>query len=129
MRESTLEDYQQRLLRVLLHIQNHLDDPLQLDELAEVAHFSPYHFHRIFRGMTGESVKEHVRRLRLERAAHRLRFTGQPVTEIAFDAGYQQHEAFTRAFHTYVRAIAHGISESASRRGLWPCAIGRALCG
>ena len=98
MRESTVEDYQQRLLRVLLHIQNHLDASLALDELADVAHFSPFHFHRIFRGMIGESVKEHVRRLRLERAAHRLRFTGQPVTEIAFDAGYQQHEAFTRAF-------------------------------
>jgi AraC family transcriptional regulator len=70
----------------LVHTQNNLDRPLSLEELASIASFSPYHFHRIFRGIVGESVKEHVRRLRLERAAHRLRFTGQPVTEIAFDA-------------------------------------------
>lgn len=98
MRTETVEDYQKRILHVLVHIQNHLDGDLPLDELAAISHFSPFHFHRIFRGLVGESVKEHVRRLRLERAAHRLRFTGQPVTEIAFDAGYQTHESFTRAF-------------------------------
>jgi AraC family transcriptional regulator len=103
MRAGTVEDYRKRILRVLVHIQNHLDGPLPLDELAAVSRFSPFHFHRIFRGLVGESVKEHVRRLRLERAAHRLRFTGQPVTEIAFDAGYQTHESFTRAFRAMFR--------------------------
>jgi AraC family transcriptional regulator len=49
--------------------------------------------------MVGESVMEHIRRLRLERAAHQLKFTPQPVTRIAFGAGYETHEAFTRAFH------------------------------
>jgi AraC family transcriptional regulator len=98
MRAATERDYKQRILRVLVHVQQHLDDVLELDALASVAHFSPYHFHRIFRGMVGESVKEHVRRLRLERAAHRLKFTEEPVTRIAFDAGYEAHEGFTRAF-------------------------------
>src|SRR5436190_9441013 len=98
MRADTEQTYKQRVLRVLVHIQQHLDDALDLDELATVAHFSPYHFHRVFRGMVGESVMEHVRRLRLERAAHRLKFGDQPVTRIAFDAGYETHEAFTRAF-------------------------------
>jgi len=86
------------MLRVLIYIQQHLDDALQLEDIAAVAHFSPYHFHRIFRGMIGESIQKHVRRLRLERAAHRLKFTDQPVTRIAFDAGYETHESFTRAF-------------------------------
>lgn len=95
---TTRQDYEQRMLRVLLHIQAHLDDALRLDELAAVAHFSPFHFHRIFRGMVRESVQSHVRRLRLERAAHRLKFTNQRVTHIAFEAGYEAHEAFTRAF-------------------------------
>jgi len=76
-------------LRVLVHIQQHLDETIELDELAHIAHFSPYHFHRIFRGMVGESLMEHVRRLRLERAAHRLKFTDTSVTNIAFDAGYE----------------------------------------
>ncbi len=65
-----------------------------------MAHFSPYHFHRIFRGMVGESLKEHIRRLRLERAAQRLKYTDRSVLEIALEAGFQTHEAFTRAFHT-----------------------------
>jgi AraC family transcriptional regulator len=123
MRETTLEDYQSRILKVLVHIQSNLDSPNSLEELAGIASFSPFHFHRIFRGMVGESVKEHVRRLRLERAAHRLRFTGQPVTEIAFDAGYETHESFTRAFRVMFtesptefrnnhRAVAHGPAPS-----------------
>ncbi len=98
IKPSTREDYNQRMLRVLVHIQQHLDEALPLDELAAVACFSPYHFHRIFKGMTGESVKQHVRRLRLERAVLRLCTTDQQVTRIAFDAGYEAHEAFTRAF-------------------------------
>jgi AraC family transcriptional regulator len=98
MRAATETAYRERILRVLVYIQTHLDDALALDELAAVAHFSPYHFHRIFRGMVGESVMEHVRRLRLERAAFRLKFGDAPVTRLAFEAGYETHEAFTRAF-------------------------------
>ena len=98
MKSETQQTYQERILKVLVYIQNHLDETLSLEELAGVAHFSPYHFHRIFRGMVGESLMEHVRRLRLERAAHRLKFTDSPVTRIAFEAGYETHEAFTRAF-------------------------------
>jgi AraC family transcriptional regulator len=66
MWEETSEDYRARMLRVLIYIQQNLDGPLPLEELAAVARFSPFHFHRIFRGLIGESVKEHVRRLRLE---------------------------------------------------------------
>ncbi|MBZ5582519.1 MAG: GyrI-like domain-containing protein [Acidobacteriia bacterium] len=99
MRTATAADYQERILRALLHIQAHLDDALDLDDLARVACFSPYHFHRVFRGLVGEPVQEHVRRLRLERAAHSLKLQNRTVTDVAFDAGYESHEAFTRAFH------------------------------
>ena len=98
MRESTQKLYEERLLRVLVFIQQNLDEPMPLEELARVAHFSPYHFHRIFRGMVGESLKEHIRRLRLERAAQRLKHTDRSVLEIALEAGFQTHESFTRAF-------------------------------
>ena len=110
MRRTTLESYRERILRVLSHIERHLDEELSLDDLARVACFSPCHFHRIFRGLVGEPVKEHVRRLRLERAAWRLRFKNQPVTGIAFDAGYEAHEAFTRSFRAR-----YGESPSAFR--------------
>ena len=123
MRPVTPDDYKKRILRVLVYIQNHLDEDLSLEDLASLSHFSAFHFHRVFRGMVGEPVKEHVRRLRLERAAHRLRFTGQPVTDVAFDAGYEAHESFTRAFRAMFgespsefrvnhRAVAYGSSPS-----------------
>jgi AraC family transcriptional regulator len=99
MRSETELAYQQRILRVLVHIQKHLDEDLSLETLARLACFSPHHFHRIFGAMVGESVKEHIRRLRLERAAYRLQFGNQSVTHVAFDAGYETHESFTRAFH------------------------------
>ena len=101
MKRTTLRDYRKRMLRVLVHIQQHLDEELKLEELARIACFSMYHFHRIFRGMLGESVREHIRRLRLERAAIRLKQTDMQITEIALEAGYESHEAFTRSFKTH----------------------------
>lgn len=98
MKAVTLHDYKKRLVRVLVHIQQHLDDPLPLSELAALACLSPCHFHRIFSGMVGESVHAHVRRLRLERAAGQLQRETYPVVEIALRAGFETHEAFTRAF-------------------------------
>ena len=99
MKDATIETYSERVLRALQHIQGHLDESLELDELARAACFSPYHFHRVFRAMAGEPVQEHIRRLRLERAAQRLKLQDRSVTDIAFEAGYESHEAFTRAFH------------------------------
>jgi len=105
MRTATLHEYKRRMLRVLVHIQQHLDEPLPLEKLADVACFSPYHFHRIFTGMVGESVKEYVRRLRLERAASQLKLGSASVIDIALAAGYDSHEAFTRSFkNTFGRA-------------------------
>ena len=98
MRPVTLADYRERMLRVLLHIQEHLDEELTLEDLARVADFSPCHFHRIFSGMIGESVAAHIRRIRLERAALRLKRGGESILSIALEAGYESHEAFTRAF-------------------------------
>jgi len=125
MRTVTLQDYKRRLLRVLVHIQQHLDDELGLKELAGLACFSPYHFHRIFKGMVGESVKEHIRRLRLERAASRLKLSTAPVTDIAFDAGYESHEAFTRSFRavfgaspTQFRSSTKSLVTTTARSGL-----------
>lgn len=98
MKKSTQQEYTKRILNVLVFLQKNLDDELSLKEYATVAHFSPYHFHRIFRGMVGESLHEHIRRLRLERAATRLKRTERSIIEIALEAGYETHEAFTRAF-------------------------------
>lgn len=100
MKDTTLTSYEQRLQTVLDYIATHLDGPLLLEDLAKIACFSPYHFHRVFTGMTGQTLKDYVRRLRLERAAQQLIASEVPVTDIAFDAGYESPEAFTRAFRT-----------------------------
>lgn len=68
-----------------------LDEALDLGRLAREAALSPFHFHRIFRGMVGETPLELQRRLRLERAAFQLFAPGTSVTSIAFDAGYESH--------------------------------------
>lgn len=98
MRAGTRKVYTEKIITALIHIQQNLDEPSSLDELASIACLSKYHFHRIFKGMVGEGVWEHIRRLRLERSAYQLKNTQRPVTRIAFDAGYETHESFSRAF-------------------------------
>lgn len=117
MKETTKVEYLKRVQRVQFYIENHLDNKLVPLELSKLANLSPHHFHRIFRGITGESILEYVRRLKLERAARRLRITGQKVIEIAFDAGYDSHEGFTRAFREHF-----GVSPS-EFRGQTPISI------
>lgn len=98
MTSNVLESYQERILKVLIYIQNHLDEDLTLNQLANIAHFSPYHFHRIFTAQKGESVQNYVRRLRLERASRDLYLTELPITRIAERAGYDTQQSFHRAF-------------------------------
>jgi predicted dithiol-disulfide oxidoreductase (DUF899 family)/AraC-like DNA-binding protein len=95
------EPYVAAISEVLAYIQAHLDDELTPHQLAQVAFFSEHHFHRIFRAVVGESVMDHVRRLRLERAAFQLKTSRRSVFSIAFEAGYGAQEAFTRIFQAY----------------------------
>jgi len=95
---TTRNDYAERLERVFRWLTDHLDDTLDLTRLADVACLSPYHFHRVYRAMQGETAADTVRRLRLHRAAVEL-ITGElPVARVARRAGYGSQEAFTRAF-------------------------------
>lgn len=118
--------YQERMHRVLAHLESRLDENLSLEELAGLAHFSPYHFHRIFRGMVGEPLGAYMRRLRLERAAGRLRLTREGILDIALEAGFETHESFTRAFKamfgaspsTYRRAASSRLPQPATPQGV-----------
>lgn len=98
VKDETRRDYAQRVLRTLVFLQGRLDEELSLEELAQVACFSPYHFHRVFKAFVGESVMEHVRRLRLERAALKLAHGNEAVTMLGFEARYENVESFSRAF-------------------------------
>jgi AraC family transcriptional regulator len=98
MKKGTGSRVPEELARVLVYIQSHLDGDLSLRTLAGVSHVSPYHFHRTFRAIVGETAKEYVQRVRLERAAIRLLLHGDPILGIAFDSGFRSHETFCRAF-------------------------------
>jgi AraC family transcriptional regulator len=92
-------DFQKRMHAVIEYIDRHLDSPLDLATLAAVANFSDFHFHRLFRALTGEPLGDYVRRRRLEMAAVRLRSQLRaPVLDIALGVGFGSAEAFSRAF-------------------------------
>lgn len=97
-KDSTRIDYAARIQDAVDWLEQHQAEDVTPAQLAAVAHFSPFHFHRIFRGVRGESVMQCLRRLRLERAALRLRRTDDAVIDVALDAGFGSHEGFTRAF-------------------------------
>lgn len=111
MKPDTRSFYAEMVQRTIGFIAAHLDESLDLTHISRAAAMSPYHFHRVFKGMVGETPLELTRRLRLERAAWQLATTERPVTEIAFDAGYEAHEAFTRAFRLHFATSPSGFRD------------------
>lgn len=99
-RPETLAAHQQRVLRILAQVETRLDAELSLAALAKQAHLSPFHFQRVFTDLVGESPALFVRRLRLERAARRLRDSDDSVRKVAARAGYSETAPFTRAFRS-----------------------------
>jgi AraC family transcriptional regulator len=98
VRLATRDAHSTRILAVTRLIRQHLDDDLDLELLAKQSGLSTYHFHRVFAAIVGEPPASYVRRLRLERAAFRVLYSRRTILEVALDAGYETHEAFTRAF-------------------------------
>jgi AraC-like DNA-binding protein/DNA gyrase inhibitor GyrI len=87
----------------LSYILENLDkNDIRFDEIAKLRNYSPYHFHRRFKEITGESVKNCLRRLRFERAVEFIRNSDKSITEIAFDSGYETLESFSKAFKKYL---------------------------
>lgn len=95
---SNRNRYEDRLSRVTAYVYDHMDEDIDLNVLAEVACMSPYHWHRVFHAMRGETVTNMVKRLRLHRAAGYLAHTDMPVPEIAAKSGYPNVQSFTRTF-------------------------------
>ncbi len=90
--------YEDRLLRVLTYIHDHTGDELNLDKIAEVACMSRFHWHRIFRAITGETIADAVRRIRLHRASIDIVTSEDSLASIAKRHGYPNVASFTRAF-------------------------------
>jgi AraC family transcriptional regulator len=116
-------EYERRVHRVMTYIDRHLDEPLDLESLAAVAHFSAFHFHRLFRAWTGETLGDYLRRRRVETGA--LRLLTQPrstVLEVALAVGFGSGEAFARAFK-----LRFGVTPSAWREERNPDQADRSL--
>ena len=106
-------EYLGRINRVMDFIEDNLSENLSLDQLASVANFSKYHFHRVFYVETGETLFKFIQRLRVEKAALLLCSQKQKsITEIALDVGFSGSAAFAKAFRSV-----YGVSASAWRNG------------
>jgi AraC family transcriptional regulator len=92
--------YQERLNRVTGYIYDHLDDQLDLNRLADIACLSPYHSHRIYHAVRGETIAATVKRLRLHRAAGYLAHISMAIEKVAEKSGYNDLPSFTRIFHS-----------------------------
>ncbi|CAN0653494.1 AraC family transcriptional regulator [Nitratireductor aquimarinus] len=107
---TCLDNYNDRLNRVLDHVYANLEEDLSFDRLAEVACLSPYHWSRIYSAMRGETIVATIRRLRLQRAADRLANSELDIDAIGARAGYGSPDTFGRAFKS-----AFGMSPAAYR--------------
>ncbi len=91
-------EYPSAVIAAVKYIEAHLDEDLSPGAIANHVAFSPFHFHRIFQAVLGESVKEYVRKRRLDVAARQLQTTQTPILDLAIASGFDSQEAFTRAF-------------------------------
>jgi transcriptional regulator GlxA family with amidase domain len=88
--------------RVVREMRQRLGDSLTLDEMAEIAMMSPYHFNRVFRRLTGIPPSQFLGALRLEAAKRLLLTSERSVTEICFEVGYNSLGTFTTRFNQLV---------------------------
>lgn len=106
------KEYFARIHRAQDYIEENLSGSLLLDEIARAANFSPFHFHRLYTAITGETLFQFIQRIRLERAASALcRNSEESITAIAIDQGFSSSAVFARAFRAYF-----GVSASAYRK-------------
>jgi AraC family transcriptional regulator len=108
MKDSS-KSYQWRFSKVFAYIEKHLSEPLTLDELCKVSHFSKFHFHRQFSLFAGLSVFRYIQVMRLKRAAFQLTYRPKmKIVDIAVQAAFENASSFTRAFK-------HAFSQSPSQ--------------
>lgn len=107
---SIQHDYRERINKVLLYIDDHLDEKLDLETLASVSCFSAFHFHRIMRAHLNESLGSYIIRQRMQIAAHLLQHSGSQVSAIAYEVGYGTPSSLSKAFKNHF-----GVSPSEYR--------------
>lgn len=101
-KEASREEYISRINKVQDYIESNLSEEFSLNKLSQVANFSPYHFHRIFYIMTGETLFQYIHRLRIEKAAFLLLANRKTeITRIALECGFSNQASFAKAFKRF----------------------------
>ncbi|REL25857.1 AraC family transcriptional regulator [Thalassotalea euphylliae] len=88
----------QRFFNSIDYIEQHLDEKISVHQIAAAAHYSTYHYSRVFKALVGDTPKEYLRKRRLTMAARRLLTEEVGILELALDCQFDSQEAFTRAF-------------------------------
>ena len=98
-KEINRQEYKLRIDKVTEYIHQNIDQPLSLHKMAGIACFSPFHFHRVFTFLTGETPTEYIKRTRIEKAALLLQNDRQlSATEIASRCGFSSLSLLSRNF-------------------------------
>ncbi len=93
------KEYLRRINNVLEFITMNLDSELNLSILANKAYYSPFHFHRLFTAIIGETPNQYILRKRIERAAYQLKKDNElSISEIILNNGFESNSSFTKAF-------------------------------
>ncbi|MDR2951117.1 MAG: AraC family transcriptional regulator [Prevotella sp.] len=112
-KEKSQQEYISRINRVMDYIETNIDQQLDLNTIAQIANFSPFHFHRIFTFLIGETPIDFIQRIRIEKAAM-LIWNDQSlsVTEIAYICGFSSVSLFSRTFRKYFGITAREFSRT-----------------
>ncbi|WP_051568551.1 AraC family transcriptional regulator [Crocinitomix catalasitica] len=113
MEQNELDkEYTKRINLALIYIDENLGNDLSLEIIAQCAYFSPYHFHRLFKAIIGETLNAYIARKRIEKTASILLKNNEiSISELALQYGYNSNAAFTKAFKKF-----YGISPSQFRK-------------
>jgi AraC family transcriptional regulator len=98
-KEESIKEYYFRINKSIDYIKAHLDSELSLEKLADVSNFSKYHFHRIFKSVTGFTLNNFIKKARIERALFFLMNNpAKSMNEISMDCGFSSISTFSRTF-------------------------------
>jgi len=94
-----LEEYKKRIVKTIQYIDNHIDSDLSLEKVSEVSAYSPFHFHRIFKLVTGETLQNYIIRKKIEKSAlHLALHKNMEIKNIYWDLGFSNHSVFCKTF-------------------------------
>lgn len=101
MKENTKQFYIEAINKAILYIETHITEPIYIGDVAQSAHLSKYHFHRIFKAFYGCTLNEYIIRIRLEKSAIVLCTSQKTIKDIALEYDFNDLETFIHAFDKY----------------------------